>query len=1247
MANNNQTYTTTVVINDAQAKRQVQEMEKEIQGYRKEMDKAYSSGNKALGDAYAKKIKTTSKELNRLKLETMDVNKILNNLSDASINQLQKAARSLNSQMKNLSTSSDEFRRKAEQLKQVNTALANARAEYRASSSWTSRLADGFNKWQGAIIGAAGAITGLTMTVRKSVDAYAEMEEAMADVRKYTGMTDEEIRELNEDLKKMDTRTSREELNALAGDAGRLGIQGKEAILEFVDAADKIHVALGDDLGESAVRDIGKLSQTFGDADNMGLRGAMLATGSAVNELAQSSSAAAGYIVDFTAKIAGSANQAGLAQTQVMGYASVLDQNMQQMEVSSTALSQLLTKMFQDPAKFARLAGVEVGKFSELLRTDANQALLTFLGSMKAKGGFDSLAPMFAEMGLSGQRCVGVLSTLATNLDEIKTQQEIAAQAFKEGTSVLTEFDVQNNTVQAGLDKAKKRFNEIAVELGYNLYPVAKYTITTFSLLTKALLAIISVIKNCRVTIIAATSALVLWNAAAIKALVIEKVTVALKAARTAFLALSNALKVNPWVLFISALATVSAGIIEFVSRSKDATRQSDALAESAKRQKEAQEQVGKKTSELASKYKSLQTQWKTLSTEQEKIGWIKRNQQAFADLGISINNVNQAENYMVKNAKKVTDALKSIAEAAVWQEKLQQAVQEKAEWESKSNGRVKYKKVGNRTEGLSQEELTAVTDYRRGEIQAGNPVHLDSRVLTQKEIDMVTGMRVKAARATYQKTRDVFDKEIDYAAKKLSEISAKIEDIEGMTPPAPAGDTGGGGSDTKENPMKAKEQEIQDTYNKQLLLQKEVLAAELRNTELTTEQKKQAEQDYNADVYALSQERYARLRDLYAKDSVEWNQWEEKRVSEQVAHDKERLQAEADMLKKKMEERIKLEEDAKKKTDEIKNDALDIATNDDNELQKLSQHLAQQQAILNDFHNQGLISEEEYQQALDAIREAHGEVQKRQVEDQIKKTKEKVEFALQQVSSIISGIAANVSASYEAEKAAIQERYDAEIEAAREAGQDTTQLEKQKRKEIQAVELKQIEAESNAQQAQALINIAMGVTKAIAEYVYPYNMIVAAITTAMGMVQLDTIRKQAEARKSAISGGYYAGGFTGGKDYHREAGVVHEGEFVANHESVNNPAIMPLLNLIDSAQRNNTAGSLTREDISRQLGTTQQAPPVVNVQTDNRQLEGTLNKVTDAVSNLSRQIEDGIETNISIQELEKKRKTYNKLIGA
>ncbi len=82
----------------------------------------------------------------------------------------------------------------------------------------------------------------------------------------------------------MDTRTARAQLNDLAGDAGRLGITSKQQILDFVEAADQINVALGEDLGEDAVKNIGKLAQLFGDADAMGLKQAMLATGSVINE---------------------------------------------------------------------------------------------------------------------------------------------------------------------------------------------------------------------------------------------------------------------------------------------------------------------------------------------------------------------------------------------------------------------------------------------------------------------------------------------------------------------------------------------------------------------------------------------------------------------------------------------------------------------------------------------------------------------------------------------------------------------------------------------------------------------------------------------------------------------------------------------------------------------------------------------------------------------------------------------------
>ena len=61
----------------------------------------------------------------------------------------------------------------------------------------------------------------------------------MANVRKFTGMTEEQVADLNEEFKKMDTRTGREQLNMLAEDAGKLGKKSKEDVLGFVHAADQ------------------------------------------------------------------------------------------------------------------------------------------------------------------------------------------------------------------------------------------------------------------------------------------------------------------------------------------------------------------------------------------------------------------------------------------------------------------------------------------------------------------------------------------------------------------------------------------------------------------------------------------------------------------------------------------------------------------------------------------------------------------------------------------------------------------------------------------------------------------------------------------------------------------------------------------------------------------------------------------------------------------------------------------------
>lgn len=482
MANSTQTFIGRVLLDDKQAKQTIALLEKQLEQVKQKKTDAFKKGDDT--KAFDKEINRINASLKTLRTNQEQVNRTFNNLSSASYKELSVVMKTVQKQLRSgaVERNSEEWKKLQQKLKEVKREMNAINSESKETTSLWSRFVNVLNTNWGAVSQIIAAYAGLSMTIRKCAQAYADMEESMANVRKYTGQTDEEVHRMNEDFKRMDTRTAREQLNELAGSAGRLGITSKDMIEEFVDGADKINVALGDDLGEGAVDKIGKLAQMFGEDKTKGLRGAMLATGSAVNELAQNSSANAGYIVDFTADLSGVGIQAGMTQAQLMGLASALDQNMQEEATSATVFSQLITKMYQEPAKFAKIAGVEVTKFSNLMKTNANEGLMTFLSAMKSRGGFAEMAPMFEEMQLNGTRAVGVLSAVASHLDQVRTAQDLATQSYASGTSVINEFYVQNNTVQAQLDKAKKRFEDLTVELGEQLIPVTRYAISTLSI---------------------------------------------------------------------------------------------------------------------------------------------------------------------------------------------------------------------------------------------------------------------------------------------------------------------------------------------------------------------------------------------------------------------------------------------------------------------------------------------------------------------------------------------------------------------------------------------------------------------------------------------------------------------------------------------------------------------------------------------------------------------------------------------
>ena len=260
---------------------------------------------------------------------------------------------------------------------------------------------------------------------------------------------------------------------------------------------------------------------------------------------------------------------------------------------------------------------------------------------------------------------------------------------------------------------------------------------------------------------------------------------------------------------------------------------------------------------------------------------------------------------------------------------------------------------------------------------------------------------------------------------------------------------------------------------------------------------------------------------------------------------------------------------------------------------------------------------------------------------------------AYQSIGNLMSAASSYYGAQSDYEVAMTKKKYEKQIEAAGNNQKKVKKLQEKQAKEEAAIKTKYNNKQIKIQIAQALAQTATnalnayGSAAAIPVVGYILAPIAAAMAVAAGMLQVAAIKKQAAAQQA----GYYEGGFTGGKRYRKEAGVVHEGEFVANHQAVNNPNVMPMLQLLDRAQRNNTVGSLSSEDISRAIGGGNSAvvTPIVNVNTDNPELLDAIERVNDNQDRLATQLEQGIGVDIPIDGdngIYKKLKRYERLIN-
>ena len=527
MSDINANATVTLTVNGKQAQNMLEQLKKQASDLEERITKAAAAGDKVQLKKLQRELRQTHRQIGQIESATQGVENIMKRLDKASPKELNRTLKELKKSLNGIERGTDEWNKQCESIKRVKAEIANVNEELRETEKEHVGLVDRINgfvdKWGNIIAGVAAVGTGLVMAGRKAVNAFAEMDAEMANVRKFTGLADDEVKELNEDFKKMDTRTSREDLNKLAEEAGRLGKSSREDVLGFVKAADQINVAL-DELGDGATLTLSKLTNIFGDEARLGTEKSLLAVGSVINDLSQNCTASAGYLAEFGKRMAGVGAQAGMTIPQIMAFAAVLDSQGQACEMSATALSQLIMNLFKEPSKIAKATGMDLDELNKALKRSTNEGVLMLLQKLKELGNMDVLAPVFKNMGENGARASQVLATLAGNVEMVKWQQEQATQSFEDATSVTNEFNVQNSTVEAELDKARKRVTELAIELGEKLMPVMKHVISTTTLTLKAMSTTIDFLARNKEAIIVLTSMVVAYtiavkaNAIALKA---------------------------------------------------------------------------------------------------------------------------------------------------------------------------------------------------------------------------------------------------------------------------------------------------------------------------------------------------------------------------------------------------------------------------------------------------------------------------------------------------------------------------------------------------------------------------------------------------------------------------------------------------------------------------------------------------------------------------------------------------------
>lgn len=661
-----------ITANAAVAKKVMEELQLRIDGIKQKMaalDVTTKQGQREFNKLNKELVSYNSAVSQNITNEER-VKHAIDNLSTTSLKELRRALASAKSELGKTFASDPNLKKKQQDVRILQEQIDKLTGSvHKQGGAWNTAM-----KNLTAYVGLFSLFNKAKELVTGAIKKNFEYSGSLTDIRKVSGLTMEQVKQLSTELAKIDTRTSVDGLAQLAYQGAKLGMgkYGVEGMAQFVKAADKINVAIGEEMGEEALPALSKMVEVMGLIPKMGIEKAMEATGSAMFKLSSTSTSTSNDIVEFSKRLTGVARTAGITTDQLLALGSASSSMMLMPEVASTAMGKFIVALQKNHNLIAKELGIPDETIKNLYASGhAMDAIVLVLEKMRDKGNMNALGGIFKDLGSDGQRLVTAMVTMSKNVDMLKDHLYESQEAFEEASAVTDEYNMQQQSAIGILERANNLWEKAFVnpdgvdavkdmaEWWYEMSqtmtssPLLKGTLQVALQMVLVALKAVAMLLPVIIGYMASqgiySGLMLIKNFGLALGSAVKQMYAYATASRSAAVAqtgLNSAMKLNPWIALASIVVAVAGAVYGYAQQAKEAAK---AEMEAAKKAnawknnlKEAQLQTDDLTRKLHSYKVALEKANISQASRNAQIARFNRDfRQYISKLGIEIKNVN------------------------------------------------------------------------------------------------------------------------------------------------------------------------------------------------------------------------------------------------------------------------------------------------------------------------------------------------------------------------------------------------------------------------------------------------------------------------------------------------------------------------------------------------------------------------------------------------------------------------------